>query len=60
MPQSEALLLLLRNTPQEMASSPEILGRLRRAVRSAACYTGVRGEAGKAAGHTIELIADLP
>ncbi len=58
-PQSEALLLLLRNTPQEMARSPEILDRMRRGVSSATCYTGVRGEAAEAAGHVIELIADL-
>ena len=58
-PQSEALLLLLRNTPQEMAGSPEMLSRVQRAVSTAVCYAGVRGDAGDAAGHVIELIADL-
>ena len=58
-PQSETLLLLLRNTPQEMAEFPEIVGLLRTAVSSAACYTGVRGEAARAAGRVIELLADL-
>jgi len=58
-PQSEALLLLLRNTPQEMASAPEMLRRVQRAVSNAACYAGVRGEAGDAASHVIELIAGL-
>jgi hypothetical protein len=54
--QSEALLLLLRNTPREMADSPEIVGRLRLAVSSATCYTGVRGEAVDAAARVIELM----
>jgi hypothetical protein len=58
-PQSEALLLLLRNTPREMADSPEILDCLRPAVSSAMCYTGVRGEAAEAADRVIELLADL-
>ena len=57
--QSEALLLLLRNTPQEMANSPKLLSRLRAGVRSATCYTGVRGEAVEAAGRVVELLADM-
>jgi hypothetical protein len=58
-PQSEALLMLLRNTPQEMAEYPEIVARLRATVSSAACYAGVRGEAGEAADRVIELLAGL-
>ncbi len=57
--QSEALLLLLRNTPQEMANSPKLLSRLRAGVSSATCYTGVRGEAAEAAGRVVELLAGL-
>lgn len=60
MPQSEALLLLLKNTPKEMSNSPEILPRLRRVLSSADCYTAVRGEAAEAAGHVIELLSGLP
>lgn len=57
-PQSEALLLLLQNAPQEMAEFPEIVGLLRTAVGSANCYAGVRGEARSAAARVIELLAD--
>jgi len=57
--QSEALLRLLRNTPQEMAHFPEIVERLRSGVSSAACYAGVRGEAADAAGRVMELMANL-
>jgi len=57
--QSEALVVLLRNTPREMAQSPEMLAPLRAAVSSAACYSGVRGEAAEAADRVIELLASL-
>ena len=57
--QSEALVLLLRNTPREMAHSPEMLAPLRAAVSSAACYSGVRGEAAEAADRVIELLSSL-
>lgn len=57
--QSEALLVLLKNTPREMAESPEILGWLRSAASSAICYAGVRGEAAGAADHVMELLAAL-
>lgn len=58
-PQSEALLLLLRNTPHEVADSPGMLDHVRLAVSSAVCYMGIRGEAAESAGHVLELIADL-
>ena len=57
--QSEALVLLLRNTPREMADSPEMLAPLRAAVSSAVCYEGVRGESAEAANRMIELLACL-
>jgi hypothetical protein len=56
-PQSEALVVLLRNTPHEIASSPKILDPLRQAVSGANCYRGVRGDAENAADHVIELLA---
>lgn len=58
-PQSEALLLRLKNTPREMEDSPNIIDCLRSAVSSAMCYTGVRGEAGETADRVIELLSDL-
>jgi hypothetical protein len=57
--QSEALVVLLRNTPREMAQSPEMLAPLQAAVGSAACYRGVRGEAAEAADRIIELLSSL-
>ena len=57
--QSEALVVLLRNTPREMAQSPEMLAPLRAAVSSAACYSGVRGEAAEAADRVIGLLTSL-
>jgi hypothetical protein len=59
-PQSEALLLLLQNAPQEVAEFPEIVGLLRTAVGSANCYTGVRGEARISASRVIESLAGSP
>jgi hypothetical protein len=58
-PQSEALLTLLKNTPEEMAGAPDILRRLGRGIGLASCYAGVRGEAGEAAGCAMELLAGL-
>jgi len=58
-PQSEALLVLLKNTPRAMADSPEILGCLRSAASSAICYAGVRGEGAEASEHVMELFAAL-
>ena len=56
-PQGEALLLLLRHSPREMAGSPELPAGLRAAVSSAGCYAGVRGEAAEAAEKVIGLLA---
>lgn len=58
-PQSEALLLLLKNTPHEIAERPEIVDPLRRAVSLAECYAGVRGDAEEAAGRLLGLLQDL-
>ena len=57
MSQGEGVLLLLRNTPQVLADQPWILVPLERAVGTAACYTGRRGEAGEAAAEILRLAA---
>lgn len=54
--QGEAVMLLLRNTPHEMGRSPEVVGRFTRAVASAECYTGTRGDAAEAADRILEFV----
>jgi hypothetical protein len=58
-PQSEALVALLGNTPCEMGESPGLVSRLGTAIRSAACYAGVRGEADEAADRILQLMTEL-
>jgi hypothetical protein len=53
--QGEAVLLLLRNTPQVLADQPWILKPVERAVGTAACYTGRRGAAPEAARELLRL-----
>ncbi len=53
--QAEGVLLLLRNTPQALVDQPFILMPLERAVRGAACYVGLRGEAREAAAAIVQL-----
>lgn len=55
--QSEAVMLLLRNTPHEMEQAPEMTDFFIRLVSDAACYAGVRGEVGEAADRVLELVA---
>jgi hypothetical protein len=55
--QGEGVLLLLRNTPQVLADQPWILKPVERAVGTAACYTGRRGEAREAARELLRLRA---
>jgi len=55
-PQSEALLILLRNTPHILAESPEMVGIFERAVAGATCYTGHRTEAAHAADQILRLV----
>jgi hypothetical protein len=57
-PQSEALLMLLRNTPSLMAEDPSILESLGRAVAGARCLIGGRGEAAAAAEAIFKLAAE--
>ncbi len=55
-PQSEALLTLLRNTPHVLAESPEMVDVFQCAVSGAACYTGRRNEAVHAVDQILRLI----
>lgn len=54
-PQSEALLMLLQNTPHLLAEEPGILESLGRAVAGAHCLAGSRGEAADAADAIFQL-----
>lgn len=54
-PQSEGLLILLKNTPHVLSEQPGILERLGRASASGKCFTGRRGEAGAAAEKILAL-----
>jgi len=55
-PQSMALLTLLRNTPHILAESPDIVRVFHRAVARAACYAGSRADAVDAVEHILRLI----
>jgi hypothetical protein len=55
-PQSEALLTLLRNTPHVLAESPEMVGVFQQAVAGASCYTGHRAEAAHAVDEILQLV----
>lgn len=56
MTQGEAVMLMLRNTPHEMAQTPEIVNLFLRVAAKAICYEGTRGDAGEAADHILDLI----
>lgn len=55
-PQSEALMTLLRHTPHLLADSPDLVGAFQRAVAGAACYAGHRTEAAHAVGQILQLV----
>jgi hypothetical protein len=55
-PQSEALMILLRNTPHAMAESPEMVDTFLCAVSSAKCFAGHRGDAVQGADQILQLI----
>jgi len=57
--QAEGMLLLLRNTPQALVDQPWILTPLSRAVRGAACYVGLREEAGEATTAILQLASSV-
>ena len=54
--QGEAVMLLLRNTPHEMAKSPEMVDFFLRVAEKALCFEGERGEAADAATCLLDLI----
>ena len=56
-PQSEAFLILLRNTPHALAETPRMLDALRRASAGAECYAGRRNDAADAAERILRLVA---
>jgi hypothetical protein len=56
-PQSEMLLMLLKNTPHSVSEPRDLVTPLLRASKGAACFAGVRGEAADAAGEVIALLA---
>ena len=55
-PQSEALLTLLRNTPHNLAESADMVGVFQRAVAGAVCYAGQRSETAHAADEILQLV----
>jgi hypothetical protein len=57
-PQSEALLVLLRNTPHIMADSPDMVAVFQRAVAGASCYVGRRPDAHEAVSQILRLIGN--
>jgi hypothetical protein len=58
-PQSEAVLTLLRNTPHVLAESPNMVEAFQRAVAGASCYAGCRSEAVHAADKILQLVRSL-
>ena len=55
--QSEAVMYLLRNTPHEMARSPEMVDFFLRTAANAACYAGQRCDVNEAATHVLDLVS---
>ena len=55
--QSQAVMLLLQNTPHVLAQSPELVRYFERAVAQARTYVGYRPEAGEAANEILRLIS---
>lgn len=58
-PQSLALLALLKNTPHFLTESPGMVGSFQRAVEGAICYAGRRTEAVDAATEILGLVGCL-
>lgn len=59
MPQGEAVLTLLKNTPHFLAESPELVALFQRAVAGATCYSGRRAEAGPAVDEILRLLGGI-
>ncbi|MFZ0745652.1 MAG: hypothetical protein WAM85_14670 [Terracidiphilus sp.] len=58
-PQSEAVITLLKNTPHFLKESPDMVSTFQRAVEGAACYAGRRADAVPAVDQILRLIANL-
>jgi len=56
--QSEAVMMLLRNTPHEMEQSPRLIDFFLRAAANAVCYEGRRGDAVEAAARILQLVQE--
>lgn len=54
--QSEALMILLRNTPHPMTESPQMVDSFVHAVSRAKCFVGSRGDAVQDADQILQLI----
>jgi hypothetical protein len=54
--QSEALMILLKNTPHVLTESPQLINVFRRAVAGATCYVGCRGEAAQSVDEIFRLM----
>jgi hypothetical protein len=59
-PQSEMLLMLLKNTPHSISEPRNLAPALLLATASAACFAGTRGEADDAAGRILGLAPRIP
>ena len=57
MDQSQAVMLLLQNTPHVLGESPELVRYFERAVAQAQTYTGCRPDAAEAAAEILRLTA---
>ena len=55
--QGETVMLLLKNTPHEMANAPGMVDSFVRVAANAVCYAGRRGDATDAADHILALIS---
>lgn len=55
-PASEALMVLLKNTPHELARTPRLLSALTRASSGAVAFAGRRGDAVVAAEHVLRIV----
>ncbi|MBV9612590.1 MAG: glycosyltransferase family 25 protein [Acidobacteriaceae bacterium] len=56
-PQSEALMILLRNTPHTLMDEPHVFAAFHQVSFRARCYEGLRCDACKAAEHILQLVA---
>jgi hypothetical protein len=54
--QSEALLILLRNTPHVLSESPDMVAVFQRAVSAATCYAGCRPNSDEAVSQILRLV----